>query len=269
MSFSSENGYIPASIEELMEIVRENVNTQFNTSFTSENFVGTGWYKFYYALIQRLQANEVKTSEIFAKLQQYIGEINAKIARPVTSNPGLVDKFREEGFLASVKPATPETAGQVHVCVDVDNQADDYAEKKLKICNILKDSVIAGNPTYGTESETLVIDNGQAFDFKFYLPNRISVKLKLTIPVSENNQVFIDSPENSRIKLFQNIKERYALGKNFEPKKYFDIDDAPWSSGPVLEWSDDEGESWSSDVFDAEFDDLFDINLEDIEVIES
>lgn len=275
MSFSSENGYTPTSIEDLMELVRENVNEQFNAEFTTENFVGTGWYKFYYAMIQRLQVNEVKASEIFAKLQQYIPTINAMISRPVTSSPGLIDKLREEGYLASLQRPTSETAGEVHVCVDVDENAEDYAETRLDICTILKDSVVHGNPTFGTEEETIVLSNGQAFDYKFYLPERIPVALRLTIPVSENNQVFIESPEDSRIKLFQNIAERYQLGKNFEPAKYFDIDDAPWSSGPVLEWTDDvtDGEideepTWHTEVFDADFDQVFVIDLALIEIAE-
>jgi hypothetical protein len=133
----------------------------------------------------------------------------------------------------------------------------------------LSQSVVAGNPTYGTEEEAIVLSNGQSFDFKFYLPDRIPTLLRLTIPVSENNQFFIEPPENSRILLFQNIQERYALGKNFEPQKYFDVDDAPWSSGPLLEYSIDDGENWLTAVFEAEFDELLDFGLEDIEIVES
>ena len=70
MSFASDAGYIPLSIESLMGIVRENVNTQFGTSYTETTFQGTNFYKYFYALVQRLQENEVKTSEIFLRLQE-------------------------------------------------------------------------------------------------------------------------------------------------------------------------------------------------------
>lgn len=269
MSFSEENGYTPTSIEDLMDLVRLEINEEFNTTYTSENFVGTGFYRVYYALIQKLQENEVKTSEIFAKLQLYIPTINAMISRPVTSAPGLVDKLAAEGYLASVKQATEGEAGQTHVCVDVDENADDYAATKLDICTILSQSVIAGNPTFGTESEAIVLSNGQSFDFKYHLPTRIPIILNLIVPVSENNQFVIDSPENTALKLFSNINERYKLGMNFEPQKYFDIDDAPWSSGITLRYSVDDGENWLTSVFDADFDEVLTFGLEDIEVTES
>jgi len=47
------------------------VNTQFGQSYTMDTFIGTNLYKYFYALAQLLQENEVKTSEIFLKLQQY------------------------------------------------------------------------------------------------------------------------------------------------------------------------------------------------------
>jgi hypothetical protein len=80
----------------------------------------------------------------------------------------------------------------------------------------------------------------------------------------------IDDPETVKQRLLDNILERYALGKNFEPQKYFDInDDAPWAESVLLEWSDDAGMTWFDDVYDADYDDLFTVLLEDIELVEA
>lgn len=261
-----------------MDVVMGNVNTQFGTTYTTETFIGTNLYKFYYALIQRLQENEVKTSEIFLKLQQFIALTNERIQRPVVTPPGLIENFEAEGFKCSVKPMIDADAGKIYVCVDnpQEDPSDDwenaaeYADEKLVACTLIKDSVAAGVVSQGSETETIVLTNGQSFDFKFNLPNRIDVLLRLTVALSENNQVVIDDPDTQKQRLLDNINARYALGKNFEPQKYFDInDDAPWAESVLLEWSDDAGANWHDTVYDADYDDLFKVLLENIELVES
>ncbi len=58
MSFAQDTGYLPNTIEQLMSSVRVNVNTQFGTTYDEVTFLGTNFYKYFYALIQRLQQNE-------------------------------------------------------------------------------------------------------------------------------------------------------------------------------------------------------------------
>jgi hypothetical protein len=110
-------------------------------------------------------------------------------------------------------------AGQINICVDVDDGADDYATTKLAICELIKDSTVAGCVTQGAESESITLSNGQSFDFKYHLPDRIEVDLKLTITTSENNQSVIKDPDDIKSDLISNIQARYKLGKNFEPQK--------------------------------------------------
>lgn len=274
MGYANDEGYTPRTIEELMLSVMENVNEQFGTTYTEETFIGTNFYKYFYALMQSVQLNEVKTSEIFLKLQQYIEITNEKISRPVVTNPGLVEIIEDAGYLASVKPMIDEDAGKIHICVDKEvegedpwEDTDDYDDDKLEVCTIIKDSTVAGCVTQGTESESLTLSNGQSFDFKYNLPDRILVYLKLTLTLSDNNQVLVGNPDDVRLALFANIKERYRLGKNFEPERYFGVEDAPWASVVKLEWSLDE-ESYTEDVFEAEYDELFDIDLARISIVE-
>lgn len=269
MSFSEENGYTPATVEALMTLVRENVNEIFETEYTEESFVGTAWYKYFYALIQNLQLNEIKTSEIFAKLQTYIGVTNERISRPVTTPQGLIDKLADEGFTASVKPTIEAEAGQLFVCVELDDGDDDYEDDKLTVCEILRDSVTAGIVTQGTETEALVLTNGQSFDFKFNLPDRLGPWLRLTVTLSENNQELILTPEEIKQILMDNIEERYSLGKNFEPQRYFSIIDAPWAASVLLEYSLNEGADWDEVVYEADYDELFDVDLENVELVEN
>lgn len=396
MGYSQESGYIPTDINTIMTSIMNNINTQFNLdpAYTMETFVGTNAYKYFYGLAQEAQENEVKTAEIFQKLQSYFEQINARISRPVVTNPGIIEKLGVEGYVASVKPMIDGDAGKIHICVDVDDGVhaegdveissyanlvsgtDDvvsvagqaftaqsgaatpgaatfqavtsnavtaesladqinahavttplvsaravgnkvlikakaggvggnaialaytdndtnvgaiisgatltggednaeYEDLKEEICILISQITVAGAVTQGTESESIVLSNGQSFDFKYNLPNLLTVHLKLTITLSENNQVVVGNPDDIKQALINNINARYRLGKNFEPQRYFSVIDAPWAASVLLEYSfdydaDNPGpETWSSSIYDAEYRDLFDVKLENIILVEA
>jgi len=398
MSFASDTGYLPVTIEQIMGRVRENVNTQFGTSYNEETFLGTGFYKYYYALMQRLQENEVKTSEIFARMQEYFAITNEMIQRPNTTSPGIFDYFRENGFFVSTKPPHNDDAGKSFICVDIEDnhargwinisdyadlvsgdddsfdvgettftaqataadpgdptfQADtsneataqslasqinahatagaivyawavgavvylraiaggqggnsialdytdndtnegasisgetllggralesgekDYDELRLELCNLVKNCTVGGVISQGTEIESITLSNGQSFDFKYNLPQKIPVFLRLTTVLSDNNEFSIESPDEQKEKLLANVAARYKLGKNFEPQRYFSILDAPWASQITLEWTTDvtDGElddtpTWSSAVFESAYDEVFTFDVTTILIVEN
>lgn len=267
MSFSSENGYIPVTFSNVMEAIRLNINIQFGTTFTIETFVGTNWYKYFYTLVQRVLQSETKTAEIFEKLKQYISTTNQSIQRPSVSIPGLIDSFESYDYVASVKKNLIGDAGTISICVDTDEDADDYPDVKLEICNLIKHFVVAGMVSLGTETESIVLSNGQSFDFSFYLPDYTPVVLRLTLNVSDNQLVTLPTDEQIRGALNDNINARYRLGWDFEPQRYYTMVDVPWAATILLEWSDDDGANWHSTVFEAGFRDLFTFGLEDITVV--
>lgn len=273
MGFANDTGYAPLSIDQLMTIVMGNINTQFaaqlTVPYTMDTFLATNFYKYFYALMQRLQESEVKTAEIFLELQDYFAITNEKISRPATTGPGVIEQLGLIGFLASVKPPADADAGKIFICVDTDGDAPDYAAQKLIIAEKIRDCVSAGIVSQGSEVTALVLTNGQSFNFKFALPNEIPVLLKLSTTLSENNQFVIKTPEEQKQILIDNIAAKYALGHNFEPQRYFSLIDAPWASDVKLEWSDDAGANWHTTVYDADFDDIFTFGLGDITLIES
>jgi hypothetical protein len=275
MSFASDTGYLPLTIEQMMAIIRENVNVQFGTTYTDETFQGTNFYKYFYALIQRLQENEVKTSEIFHRMQEYFTITNEKIQRPNTTHPGIFDYFKSKGYFVSTKPPVDADAGKAFICVDVNNTAPDYATTRLEICNIIKDCVVAGVISQGTESESITLANGQSFTFKYNLPTRIPVYLRLTLTLSENNEYSIASPDDIKQTLFNNIQAKYSLGKNFEPQRYFSVLDAPWAAEVLLEWTSDvtggvlnPSPTWHKNIYDAAYNEVFTFDLTHISIVE-
>jgi hypothetical protein len=390
MSFSQDNGYLPVSVGTIIDSIRQRINTVFGQSYTAETFVGTGWYKYAYAIAQRIQENEVKASETFQKLQEYVSLTNEKIKRPSVTNVGLLNAFSDADYIASVKPIVEEDAGLVSICVQIDeditgkqaqglveitsyvnlvsgaddsikvgsttftaqtgaatpgdatfraatsNQAtalslaaqinahatastevvarafgakviikaidlgvagntldlvytdndsnvgltvsgtdlaggtaadDSYDDIRLEVASLVKDFVAAGIPSLGTETESIVLPNGQNFDFSFFLPDRIAILLRLTLDISENTLTAVPTDVEIRQLVFDQINERYQLGYNFEPQRYFDLGDAPWAADLLLEWSMDDGDTWSDNVFDADFDELLTFGLEDIDVV--
>lgn len=267
MSFAQDSGYTPKTFDELMSAVREAYNLAMGTTYDEGTWVGTNGYKYWYACLQKVVENETKTAEIFAKLQEYIATTNARIQRPSTSLPGLMDSFAAQGYVASMKKPADADAGKVYICVDVDDGEDDYADTKLEICGFIRDYIAAGMVTQGSEVESLVLTNGQSFDFKYALPDRTPIILRLTITSSENQDTAIPSDVTIRQTLYDNMRERYRLGWDFEPQRYYTQVDAPWAATILLEWSDDDGANWHDEVFSAAYDDLFEFTLDDIEVL--
>lgn len=268
MSFSEDEGYIPVTIEQMMLSVMENINTQFGTSYTAETFLGTNFYKYFYALMQRVQESEVKTSEIFLRMQEYFNITNELIQRPNTTAPGIIDFFGAAGYLVSVQAPQDSNPGEVSICVDVDDTDPDYEDViKPTLCDLVKQCVVAGVVSQGTETESITLSNGQAFDFSFFLPTKIPITLQLTIVISENNEHTI-LPDNEIAQiLFDNINARYRLGLNFEPQTYFSVVDAPWAASILLEY--DIGGGLISTVADLDFDELYTFEIGDITIVQS
>jgi hypothetical protein len=216
-----------------------------------------------------LQESEIKTSEIFLRLQEYFAITNEKILRPNTTGPGIYDYFKSKGYFVSVKPPLDADAGKLFLCVDVDDGAGDYDDVKSEVAGLIRDCAVAGVVTQGTEVTAITLSNNQSFDFKFNLPTKIPVKLRLTLTLSENNQFTVESTDWIKERLLANIAARYRLGMNFEPQRYFSTVDAPWAGVILLEWSDDAGANWHSTVYDADYDEVFTAETTDITVVEN
>lgn len=270
MGFSLENGYTPLTIETIMDSIMENVNTQFGTSYTTDTFVGTNFYKYFYAQAQRMQENEIKMSEIFLRMQEYFDVTNEEIQRPNTTNPGVVDYFSDRGYFVSAKPPADADAGKAFICIEVDDSDPTYdTVLKPLLCQYISECVPLGIISQGTESEAINLSNGQSFDFKYNLPAEIPVVLKLTTTLSDNNQFSVLSATEQKELLIANIAARYKLGQDFEPQRYFSVVDAPWAATVLLEWSSNGGGLWQSTVYDADYDDIFTFDIGDITLVES
>lgn len=122
MSYASETGYVPMSFDEIMDYIREGVNDTIGTTYDADSFVGTNFYKFFYVLAQRVQEGEIKTAEIFAKVQDYFNAFDQTILQPKISASGLIDTLRNAGYAATIQPPDEWNAGKLNICVDVNSE---------------------------------------------------------------------------------------------------------------------------------------------------
>ncbi len=267
MSYEQNNGYTARTFDEIMEELRVGVNDEFGTTYDVDQFLGTGWYRFLYPMVQRIQNNEVKASEIFVKLAEYITQKNLKIERPSVSMNGIVDAFLSNGFVASVKPTEEADVGKVYIAVDLFDTDPDFDDQKLEVCQLIKNYTVAGTLTIGDHSEIITLSNGQSFEFSFVLADKNPILFRVTLVDSINTPIAIPTDETIRNSFYNNYLERYRMGWDIEPQKYYNQGDALWASSVLVEYSLNAGADWASTVHTAEYDELWTLNLEDIDVI--
>ena len=161
MTYTVTNGYSPRSYETILSECVQVVNEQFGTNYTNQTFTGTNLWKYLYATIQGLMTVENNIAELGVKLQDYIRTQNEELIIPTSSEDGFTSLLqREMGLIASFKPIESSSeAGQIHVAIDIDNTAEDYAEKKQRIFDLMAEHLGAGLFYNGTEQGTVCAVN--------------------------------------------------------------------------------------------------------------
>lgn len=264
----SQGGYIPSTFDDIMARLIIRVNEQFGTSYTAQTFVGTNFYKCFYPLVQEVISAKADFSEAYEKLADYIRDTNSVLNVNKTPDDALISTFKEAGYVLSLEKNTLENAGTIAACVDVDGEAEDYPAKKAEILELLKENTVAGMYFKGSERGLRTLTNGQDMEFAFALPVRSNMDLKLTLTLSGDTNILVDSESEIKDKLLSNLAEMYALGRKFEPARYFTVSrDCPYAAAVLLEYKKDGEESWSSGVYQSDYTDLFVFDKNNIEVV--
>ncbi|MDR0485939.1 MAG: hypothetical protein LBH29_04360 [Elusimicrobiota bacterium] len=264
------NNYIPPTFSELLEMAVQAWNGEFGTDYDVKTFEGTNAYRFVYVFLQMQIQQQASVAEIYSKLQDYFNEINAIVQIPATTNEGLIDEFKRQGFAASVRNNTQAQAGKIAVAVDIDAQqeGDNWETKKRAILEIIKDNTMAGLYYEGTQSGDLQLSNGQVKTFRFTPAVKIPTEIKLTITYERGSHYARETGEEVKTKLLENLKNLYGIGADFTPERYYQIDkDAPYASKIKLEYKNSTtNNAFSTAIYAAAYTELFTFNAENIEV---
>jgi hypothetical protein len=254
-----DNNYIPASFEELLQIVIEKWNSEFGTTYDQRTFEGSNAYRFAYVFIQTQLQQQAAIGEIYAKLQDYFAQINAIIKIPTTTNSGIVEAFKEKGYSAAVRDNEAAQAGRIAIAVDVDPEASDYPDKKQEILTIIKDNTAAGIYCEGAEEGAQQLSNGQVKTFRFAIVEKIPTELRITITYARGSNYARETSDEVKTKLLKNLSELYGIGQDFAPEKYFEIyRDALYSQNIELEYHNEKtAGAWLKTVYYAQYFELF------------
>ena len=269
MSYTITNGYSPRDYETILAECVEIVNQEFNTNYTTQSFVGTNLWKFLYTTIQGLMTVENNIAELGVKLQDYIRTQNEELIIPRSSPDGIMQIIKDElGLVSSIKPVDlAANAGLIYLAVDVDNQSEDYADRKQQIFNLLHENMGAGLFYQGTETGSVTASNGQSFNYAFELPDNIPLKVNIEIRVSDNTTLFIETPAKIKEKFMANFAELYKLGYDFEPQIFLCRDrDLPFASEIEISYSEDGGLNYTTDIRQCAYNEKITIDPADIEV---
>lgn len=264
MSFDVINGFEKQSFDDILAILTDAINQQFNTDYTVDTIVGSNHFKFFYGGLQLRMECDNKIAELGNKIVDYIRTINESIAQPVSSPDGTIRYFRENlGLTISLKPITQASdAGKPAVCVDIDPTSTTFDSMKQQIFDALRltqteglywfnPSTSAGAREYRGESSAL---NGQALPYCFFVPEESTMDIRITVTRSRESLAFQLNTAQIEALFIQNFNERYSLGKDFEGSVYLNINDIAGASEVLVEWSTNGGSSWSSGIRDMNFD---------------
>lgn len=264
MSFDVTNGFEKQSFDDILQILTDAINQQFNTDYTADTIVGSNHFKFFYGGLQLRMECDNKIEELGNKIVDYIRTINESISQPVSSPDGIIRYFRENlGLVVSLKPITQASeAGKPAICVDIDPTSITFDSMKQQIFDALRltqteglywfnPSTTAGEREYRGESSAL---NGQALPYCFFVPEISTMDVRITVTRSRESLAYQLNTAQIEALFIKNFNERYSLGKDFEGSVYLNVNDIAGASEVLIEWSTDDGLSWSSGIRDMNFD---------------
>ena len=264
MSFDVINGFEKQSFDDILQILTDAINQQFNTNYTVDTIVGSNHFKFFYGGLQLRMECDNKIAELGNKIVDYIRTINESISQPVSSPDGTIRYFKENlGLIVSLKPITDSSeAGKPAICVDIDPTSITFDSMKQQIFDALRltqteglywfnPSTTAGDREYRGESSAL---NGQALPYCFFVPEISTMDVRITVTRSRESLAYQLNTAQIEALFVKNFNERYSLGKDFEGSVYLNVNDIAGASEVLIEWSTDGGASWSSGIRDMNFD---------------
>ena len=268
MPYSNSQGYVPRTATEIMEALRLNMNDVLGTDYTTSEFSGTNFYKVIYPVMQEIMATENNLSIIFSKLVDFIDKTNESINAPAVVRDSIIRKINELGVDCSLKQLDPAEAGNIFLCCDLNPADDNYSYLIDRIGNIMLENISAGTVSNGSVSVNKRLENGQVETFKFELPTKTAILLKLTLQISRNNDQYIPTDSEAKEILLNNLNKYYKLGNDFEPEKYAEINrDFPCCSEVILEYSLDNGTTWTDAVAQLSYDTKYITNAGDITIV--
>ena len=227
---------------------------------------GSKEYEIAYVDAQRDHQNAVLMQQALQETFNAIAEINEEIKRPAVLHSRVAERFEEEGYIATIRVADDTTKGIVAICVDYD-PSDTSTDNATIISELIVNEMLpAGQWMIGSQSQAVVISNGQSVLAQWEIPTENSVEFTITLTEDKNSPYPTDTVDDIVIKFLANFEELNTLGNDITPATYYQIErDAPWASQIVTEYSLNGG-SLTSDIYYSDYTDKFIASLPAVNV---
>lgn len=273
--FDVKNGYSKQTFNEILALLTQYVNQQFNTDYTVDTIVGSNHFKSFYGGMQLVMEAENKINDLHNKVADYIQTINESISAPISSPDGTVKYFKDNlGLNVSLRPIKDVSlAGKPAICVDIDPASDIFPAQSQQIFDALRVSQTEGlywyNPSttaaaneHRGESSAL---NGQAFPYAFFTPIQSEMYVRITVTRSRDNLAYQLNPTQIVDIFNANFAKLYQLGRDFEGERYISVCNIPSAANVKVEWSIDNS-AWNEGIREMNFDSK--IKIKQVTVVE-
>lgn len=252
MAYSTTTGFVPGTFDDYMfNKFMPRINDRFGTDYTVDTFVGTNWYDILYPVCQTLVESDADFADVWVKLTEYLGQVNARMNNPAVVPDGIVEAFERAGLIASVRTVTSSTAGKIGICIFADTSAQSV---KSTIANVIKDNVAGGIWCDGDKTANVTLSNGQILKTAWYEPTNVKIDLRLTVYYVNNNGKSLPSADEITTDLREKIATRYRYGTPFAPDLMYQIaTDADYAVKLKLEWTASGASTYSSDIRSTAF----------------
>ena len=228
-------------------------------------------YEIAYANAQRDNQNAVIMQQGLQLTLDSISEINESIKRPAVLHSRVAERFAEEinavtgePYVATIRVADLATKGIVAICVDY----TPAATENTQIANLIVNEMLpAGQFMEGTESESVVISNGQSVLAQWKPPVNHDIDFKITLTVDANSSHPVDTAEVIAERFLENFNAQNPMGQDITPDTYYQIvRDAPWASEIVTTYDIDTSGTYVGTITPSNFDDKYLATLDPINV---
>lgn len=256
-------GFQPDNFDEIMEVYYNKfiASSDEYSDITFDKFKGSEEYRHFYAAVQVDMTLQLMFSGISDKIADYMREINYKIGKPTTTHSEIVGGLvRDFDYIvaASMMGQTEANRGTTELYITYSMPVDQVtAAMNADIAAYLSQYNIVGGNVMVNGSEGVKfeigtpLENGQSWVYRWNSGTDVDLKFRFNVWISRGAADAGHTVQDI-IKIIEGkFADRYSMGSDIEPEKYWNLDAFDWAGDALLEYSIDGGSTWSDKVLSS------------------
>lgn len=227
--FDINSGFISRDYDTIRESFRLAVNRECGTNYTPTTFTDSNWDRIANVATQIILLSEQMMESGWINIQEYISDLNEKLASPKNSLLGLQDYFLNELKIGcKIKQPDELEAGKTFLAFDLTDE--EFENRKEEISNTLVNLGVLNNFFEGDKIWYYRLPNGQDWRYACKLAEHLPTWFKIDIVKSRNSTVLAQSEQDVINIFIEKLNERIKMGEDGEWDKILNTSDLPWTS---------------------------------------